>query len=68
MNRNSEPFVHVLLFECPECLKPLPSAIATSERNLENTDGRSFTISCDCGWAGSEMGLKARRHWVDERS
>jgi hypothetical protein len=68
MNPSSEPFVHVLLFECPKCLRPVSSAIATNERNLEDADGRSFAIRCDCGWAGHEMGLKAKRHWVDERS
>lgn len=68
MTRNSEPFVHVLLFECPECLEPVSSAIATAERNMEDTDGRSFAIHCDCGWAGNQMGLKAKRHWVDERN
>jgi len=67
MSWNSEPFVHVLLFECPECLKPVSSAVATGERNLEDTDGRSFAIRCECGWAGNRMGLKAKRHWVDER-
>jgi hypothetical protein len=68
MNPSSEPFVHVLLFECPECFRPVSSAIATSERNLENTDGRSFVIHCECGWTGNLLGLKAKRHWVDERS
>jgi len=68
MNNILEPFVHVLLFECPVCNRPVCRAIATSERNLEKTDGRSFSIRCECGWAGNQMGLTARRHWVDERS
>jgi hypothetical protein len=68
MNRNSEPFIHVLLFECPECCKPVSSAIATNERNLENTDSHSFLIRCDCGWAGNQIGLSAKRHWVEERN
>lgn len=64
---SDEQFVHVLLFECPKCGKPLSSAVATSERNLENTDGHLFTLRCECGWAGSQMGLSAKKHWVDER-
>ena len=68
MNRKTRPFVHVLLFECPECFEPVSSAVATGERNLEDTDGQSFPIRCECGWTGNQMGLSARRHWVDERS
>jgi hypothetical protein len=68
MNSDVDPFVHVLLFECPKCCKPVSSAVATGERNLENTDGRLFAISCECGWVGNQMGVSAKRHWVDERS
>lgn len=68
MKSDSEPFVHVLLFECPQCSRPISSAIATNEKNLENTDIRSFAIRCECGWAGNQMGLSAKRHWVDERN
>ncbi len=65
MNRNGEPFVHVLLFQCTSCGNPISSAIATIERNPEETDARSFSLQCNCGWAGSQMGLLARRHWVE---
>jgi hypothetical protein len=68
MNSDVDPFVHVLLFECPQCSRPVSSAIATGERNLENTDGRLFAIRCECGWGGTQMGIVAKRHWVEERS
>jgi hypothetical protein len=68
MDSEAEPFVHVLLFECPKCCKPIASAIATGERNLEDTDGRLFAIRCECGWNGNQMGVSAKRHWVDERT
>jgi hypothetical protein len=65
MMKGAEPFVHILLFQCPDCRKPISSAIATSERNPEETDARSFVLSCDCGWLGTQMGLLAKRHWVE---
>jgi hypothetical protein len=65
MNRGAEPFVHVLLFQCLVCANPMSSAIATSERNPEETDARSFVLRCDCGWSGTQMGLLAKRHWVE---
>jgi hypothetical protein len=65
MSRGSEPFVHVLLFECPSCGAPIASAIATGERNPEEADARSFVLHCSCGWTGIQMGLQAKRHWVE---
>jgi hypothetical protein len=66
MTRGPEPFVHILLFQCPGCGKPIPSAVVTSERNPEETDVRSFDLRCDCGWIGTQLGGLAKRHWVEE--
>jgi hypothetical protein len=65
MQKGSKPFVHILLFQCPTCTSPLCSAVATIERNPEETDARSFTLRCDCGWMGTQMGLLAKRRWVE---
>jgi hypothetical protein len=65
MSRSAEPFVHILLFQCPTCSNPMSSAIATIERNPEETDARSFDLRCECGWIGAQMGLMAKRHWVE---
>lgn len=65
MNQNAEPFVHVLLFRCPSSGEPVCSAVATNERNPEEIDARSFTLRCHCGWVGTQMGLMAKRHWVE---
>jgi len=65
MNRDSEPYVHVLLFQCPSCGDPMTSAIATGERNPEEADAHSFALHCKCGWTGTQLGLLAKRHWVD---
>ena len=65
MKKAIEPFVHILLFACPSCTGPISSAVATSERNPEETDARSFVLDCNCGWEGTQMGLLAKRHWVE---
>jgi len=65
MNRIAEPFVHVLLFQCPTCGNPISSAIATNERNLEETDARPFNLACPCGWTGNQLGVLAKGHWVN---
>lgn len=65
MMRGNEPFVHVLLFRCPRCSGPISAAVSTCERNLEQTDGRSFSTQCGCGWSGNRDGVDAKRHWVE---
>ena len=65
MSKVGEPFVHIFLFRCPNCSKPMSSAIATGERNPEETDVRSFVLHCGCGWTGSQNGIAAKRHWVE---
>jgi len=62
----AQSFVHILLFRCRNCFKPVASAIATGERNPDEADGFSFALNCVCGWSASEMGVSAKRHWVEE--
>lgn len=66
MARGDEPFVHVLLFRCPQCNGPISTAVPTDERNMEQTDSTSFSTNCGgCGWTGSHNGIEAKRHWVE---
>jgi hypothetical protein len=60
MNRAAELFVHILFFQCPSCGNPMSSAITKGERNLGETDARSFVLRCDCGWTGTQIGLLAK--------
>lgn len=60
----TEQFAHVLLFECPECRRPLASACASTKRSLEDADGHWFNPHCACGWTGAVVGLTAVHHWV----
>jgi hypothetical protein len=61
----TEQFAHVLLFNCPECGRPLASACASANRNLEVADAHWFNPHCHCGWTGDVMGVVAVKHWVE---
>jgi hypothetical protein len=65
MEKAAEPFVHVLLFECAKCSSPIPSAIRSDERSVEQIDARSMSVTCHCGWSAQLLGTEAKRHWVD---
>jgi len=67
MKTASDSVVHVLLFECPGCGCPVPSAITNNEKNLENVDARNVTLDChNCYWSGASLGLNAKHHLVVE--
>jgi predicted RNA-binding Zn-ribbon protein involved in translation (DUF1610 family) len=59
-------YVHVLLFECPQCGEPVVFARLTASRNLEEVDADTASYSCKCGHVGVLLGLRARQHWVEE--
>ena len=61
----AEQFAHVLLFSCPMCGRPLASACADQELNLEQADAHWFNPHCHCGWTGDVIGVTAVRHWVE---
>lgn len=66
MGRATEPFVHVLLFQCRQCSCPTSLAITSGAQNLEDFDRRSYSVKCNtCGWTGELIGTEAKRHWVD---
>ena len=58
-------FAHVLLFECPQCGRPLASACASIAESLEQADAHWFSPHCHCGWSGNVIGLVAIKHWVE---
>ena len=60
-----ELFVHVLLFTCPNCSRPIGVTHTANERNVEKVDGRSFDCRYQCQWHGQIFGANARRHWVE---
>jgi hypothetical protein len=60
-----ESFVHVLLFGCSQCGRPVPSAVLSENRNVEDVDAGSIIVTCPCGWSGRVLGVEARGHWVN---
>ena len=64
MDMKDLPFVHLLLFSCKQCNRPLAFPMASEEGNLEGIDGGIFDVKCECGWSQKMIGLEASRHWV----
>jgi hypothetical protein len=58
-------FAHVFLFRCPECGKPLASACASTQGNLEMADAHLFDPHCHCGWSAPLIGLTSVKHCVE---
>ena len=59
MPKPAEQFVHVMLFECPDCTLAISFALTTDKRNFEDVDRDSYTLQCSCGWLGSSLGALA---------
>lgn len=64
MDGNRVPYVHVLLFRCKGCNRPLAVSVVTEAANLEAIDGDLFDLKCDCGWLERLCGVEACRHWA----
>lgn len=65
MEKIHELAVHVLLFECPRCGCPVPSAITSDTVNLEPVDAHLVSVGCsNCHWSGQDLGLNAKHHLV----
>jgi len=54
-------FVHVLLFECPQCGGPIESSVTSPNGNPEEIDAREFELRCQCNWTGKSHGFGAKR-------
>jgi hypothetical protein len=65
---NIKAFVHVLLFQCLSCGKPLSVVHSFESRNIEGVDAGYFELHCECGWIDKLPGLTAVRHWVADWS
>ena len=61
-------FAHVVLFECPWCLRLLSSAFLSVHEQLTDQkdsqmDDQSITL-CTCGWAGKALDIATASHSV----
>ena len=68
MHGEEKRFAHVILFECPWCLRLLSSAFLSFKENLtdqrdEPTDNESTTM-CTCGWVGRALDMPSASHTV----
>ena len=68
MHGEEKRFAHVILFECPWCLRLLSSAFLSFDENLteqtdEPTDDASTTM-CICGWVGRALDMPSASHTV----
>lgn len=60
----TESFVHVLLFQCRNCRRPLAAPVVSSQKNPEEVDAAECHVKCLCNWSGRLLGVEAVRHWV----
>jgi hypothetical protein len=63
-----EVFLHMLLYECPQCGFPVWARIWSGESNLEEIDARELEVKCKCRWRGRFLGVSAKRHLVDRQN
>ena len=68
MHGEEKRFAHVVLFECPWCLRLLSSAFLTFDEQLtdqlnELTEDPSTTM-CTCGWVGKALDVTSASHSV----
>ena len=57
-------YVHLLLFRCKQCNKPVSISGISEAGNLEVIDGHTYEVECRCGWLEDLLGVEALRHWV----
>ena len=69
MHGEEKRFAHVILFECPWCLRLLSSAFLSSDEQLTDRqqddpmDAQSTTM-CACGWVGKARDAASVSHTV----
>jgi len=61
----TDQYVHVLLFACPACDRPLSATCLSTRSNLEIAEAEWFSSGCLCGWDGKLAGALALKHWVE---
>ena len=64
MDFSQMPYVHLLLFRCGRCGQQLVITVPNGAANLEEVDGDSYRVECQCGWFEHLLGVEAAKHWV----
>jgi hypothetical protein len=68
MHGEEKRFAHVVLFECPWCLRLLSSAFLSFHEQvvdqLDEPTGSESTTMCTCGWVGRALDIASASHSV----
>jgi hypothetical protein len=68
MRGEEKRFAHVVLFECPWCLRLLSSAFLSFDEQLRDQPddpmGNESTTMCTCGWVGRALNMPSASHSV----
>jgi hypothetical protein len=68
MHGEEKRFAHIVLFDCPWCLRLLSSAfLSFNEQLIDQLDGPmggTSTTMCPCGWVGSPLDIASASHSV----
>jgi hypothetical protein len=60
-------FVHLLLFQCPDCKLPVSAVRISVERNLEGIDAGTIEVDCSyCDTLSDVSAISAIKHYVEE--
>jgi hypothetical protein len=61
------PYVHILLFVCPDCDHPIAISRISEKRNLEDIDAESLRIFCSyCYNFSNVLAVAAKKHYVED--
>jgi hypothetical protein len=63
MTSKPQMFVHVLLFGCERCNRPVVLPVRNHDQHFEGVDAGSYDLQCECGWSAKQQGALARGHW-----
>ena len=58
-------YLHLLVFQCPQCGDPISIPKLSEVRSLEQADGSTYMLTCSCGYAREALGIQARHHCVE---
>ena len=68
MHGEEKRFAHIVLFDCPWCLRLLSSAfLSFNEQLIDQLDGPvggKSTTMCPCGWVGNALDIAPASHSV----
>ena len=68
MHGEGKRFAHVVLFECPWCLRLLSSAFLSFDEQLtdqlKDLVDNQLTTMCTCGWVGKALDVTSASHSV----